>query len=228
MTRFCLIVCCGTALLLLCACSGEFPTDTSKLQTAEAGYDAALLTTSLNQIEAWHVRNDTGVAHILRSGKSKVSIEEAFTGSDCQPSDELKSLWSWRDGGVGPTPFVWYHDFLPLEDALSEYRWLRINPLVRWDPHYIPILTFEGEWYAAYCGPEAGSAGPIAHYFLEDGGRIVSVNLTVFMANVAEAMRIGAVQWKNGAMVDDIQQMYSIHQTNNPGYEFPYYVAAEN
>ena len=228
MTKFRPIVCCGAALLVLCACSGEFPADTSKFQAAEAGYDAALLTTSLNEIEAWHAKNDTGVAGILRAGRSEASIEEAFTGSDCQPTDELKSLWSWHDGGVSATPFVWYHDFLPLEDALSEYRWLHINPLVRWDPHYIPILSFEGEWYAAYCGPKAGSAGPIAHYFLEDGGRIVSVNLTVFMASMAEAFQSGAIQWKNEGMVEDIQQVHSIHQRNNPGYEFPYYVAIEN
>ena len=214
--------------IVLWGCDGQFPTDSSKLQAAEARYDAALLTNSLDAIAAWHATNKTGVAGYLSAGKNPASIEEAFKGSACKPTEELKALWSWRDGGIGPTPFVWYHDFLPLDDALSAYKWLRINPLARWDPQYVPILAFQGEWYAAYCGPDSVNAGPIAHYFLEDEPRIVSVNLTVFMAGMAEALQSSAVQWKDGAMVDDIHQMHSIHQRRNPGYPFPYYVPTKN
>ena len=216
------------AAIVLCGCDGQFPTDTAKLQAAETRYDAALLTNSLDAIVAWHATNQTGVTGYLGAGKSIASIEQAFKGSDCKPTEELKTLWSWRDGGIGATPFVWYHDFLPVDDALSTHKWLRINPLVRWDRRYIPILAFQGEWYAAYCGPDAVNAGPIAHYFLEDDPRIVSVNLTVFMAGMAEAMRSNAVQWKDGAMVDDIHQMHSIHQRQNPGYPFPYYVPTQD
>lgn len=222
------IVCAAAALLVLCACSGEFPADTAKLQAAEAAYDGARLLASLNAIESWHINNKTGIAGALGSGASASSIEQALSGRHCKVTEELIQLWSWRDGATSSTPFVWYHDFLSLEDALAEYRWLRVNPLVQWDPQYIPILTFEGEWYAAYCGPDAGTAGPIAHYFLEGGPQIVSVNLTVFMASMAAAFESGAIQWKDGAMVENIHQLQSIHQRNNPGYAFPYYVPTEN
>ena len=217
-------VACGIALFVLCACSGQFPTDPTKLKAAEEAYNKALLLDSLNQIEAWHAANETGVADILAAGRQAGSIEDAFSGTACKPTDELKTLWTWRDGGVGATPFVWYHDFLPLKDALSEYEWLRLNPLVQWDPRYVPIFAFEGEWFAAYCGQDSDSAGPIVHYFLEDGPRIVYVNLTVFMASMAEALHSGAVQWENDAMTDDIRKMHVIHQRYNRGYDFPYHV----
>ena len=214
----------AATLLVLCACSGEFPSDISKLQAAETAYDGARLLASLNAIESWHINKDTGIASALNSGLDASSIEQALSGPHCKATEELKLLWSWRDGAISPTPFVWYHDFLSLDDALSEYKWLRLNPLVQWDPQYIPILSFQGEWYAAYCGPDAGKAGPIAHYFLEDGPQIFYVNLTVFMASMAEAFESRAIQWKGGAMVEDIHRMHSIHQRNNPGYAFPYYV----
>jgi len=216
--------CVALAALCLCGCTGEFPADAPKLLAAEQAYDRELMVKSLNEIEAWHVEHDTGVANILGAGKNPSSIEVEFENADCRLTEELKALWSWRDGGVGAAPFVWYHDFLSLQEALSEYRWLRLNPLVRWDPRYFPIFSFEGEWFAAYCGEGAKKAGPIVHYFLEDEPRITYVNLTVFLASMAEALRTGGVRWEGDAMQTDIEEMYSIHRKRNPGYAFPYYV----
>ncbi len=215
-------------LVVLSGCAGEFPAGASHLDAAKAAYDGERLVESLDSIKDWHIKNNTGIAGALGSGVTVSSIEQALSGRHCKVTEELKQLWSWRDGATSSTPFVWYHDFLSLEDALAEYRWLRVNPLVQWDPQYIPILTFEGEWYAAYCGPDAGTAGPIVHYFLEGGPQIVSVNLTVFMASMAVAFESGAIQWTDGAMVEDIHKLHSIHQRNNPGYAFPYYVPTEN
>jgi len=101
---------------------------------------------------------------------------------------------------------------------------LILNPLVQWDPSYIPILSFEGEWYAAYCGPSSEITGPVIHYYLEDGARVTAINLTTFMASMAQALQTGAVRWINGGMVEDILRVEEIHRANNPGYEFPYYV----
>jgi hypothetical protein len=215
----------GIAVLSICGCSGEFPTDARKLQAAEEAYDRELLIESLNQIEAWHVDNETGVVDVLGHGRTPSSIVVEFAGTDCRPTEELKSLWAWRDGGIGPAPFVWYHDFLPLKEALSEYKSLLLNPFVQWDPHYIPVFSFEGEWYAAYCGNGVSTAGPIAHFFVEDEPLITHVNLTIFMASMAETLRSGAVRWESDSMVDDILKVRSIHQRYNRGYDFPYYVA---
>ena len=115
-----------------------------------------------------------------------------------------------------------------MQEALSEHDQLNLNPLVQWDPDYIPVFMFEGEWYASYCGPRSGSSGPVVHFFLEDEPRVTHVNLTTFLATMAEALRSGAVKWKNGAMVEDVRQVYLIHQKHNPGYAFPYHVPGGN
>ena len=118
----------GFAALCLYGCTGEFPVDAPKLQAAEQAYDGELLVKSLNEIDAWHVEHDTGVANVLGAGNNPLSIEAEFANLDCRLTDELKALWSWCDGGVASVPFVWYHDFLSLQEALSEYRWLRLIP----------------------------------------------------------------------------------------------------
>lgn len=210
--------------ITLCGCTGEFPADAQRLKAAEAAYDGALLVKSLEEIEAWHIEHDTGVAASLAPGLSAASIAATLSETQCQATEELKALWSWHDGGTGPVPFVWYHDFLPLKEALSEYDRLILNPLVRWDPEYLPFLAFEGEWYAAYCGKGVTNAGPIIHYFLEDEPRVTYVNLTVFMATMAEALRSNAIRWEDGAILEDIRKLHAIHQYRNPGYNFPYHV----
>ena len=216
-----------TAILfqvVLSSCSGEFPSSSAQHQAAESAFELEQLKRGLIEIEEWHAIQGTGLAGSLRNSVHVSLIEEAFVDNECKPSDELKTLWSWRNGENSPSPFVWYHDFLSMEEALSEYNRLRRNPLVRWDANYIPVFGFEGEWYAAYCNPKGGAAGPVAHFFLEDEPRITHVNLTVFISTMAETLRSGAVSWVNGAMVEDINEVYRIHQKHNPGYDFPYHV----
>jgi hypothetical protein len=208
----------------LCSCAGEFPSDPTKILAAAAAYDEQILLDSLNLIEAWHTSNNTGVPAILRPGLSRSSLPSAISGDKCRLTEELKTLWSWRDGGIGSVPFIWYHDFLPLNDAVAEYKALVQNPLVRWDPSYMPVFSFEGEWYAAYCGEGSAVSGPIIHYFVEDEARITAVNLTMFIATMADAFQSGAIRWHDGGMAEDIQKVKEIHQQRNGGYAFPYYV----
>jgi len=218
------IIAVGLAIALPIGCTGEFPTSGPQYRAAEVAYDSKRLKRSLQEIEAWHIEHATGLANSLRKGTPIPSIDKAFVGEECTPTDELKALWSWRNGEHSSVPFVWYHDFLSMEEAKSEYNLLLLNPLVRWDPNYIPVFRFEGEWYASYCGPKTKVAGPVAHFFLEDEPRITYTNITTFLSTMAEALRSGAVSWKNGAMVDDVREVYRIHQKHNRGYEFPYYV----
>ena len=109
-------------IVVLCGCEGEFQASTAQLRAADEAYDSKMLQRSLSDIEAWHRRNNTGLADSLREGISVSSIEMVFSGKDCQPNEELKTLWSWRNGEDSFAPFVWYHDFLSVEEAQSEYN----------------------------------------------------------------------------------------------------------
>lgn len=210
--------------LLICACSGEFPATPATFSLAADSYDGKQLLESLEAIKSWHLANGTGVDAALRPGLSESELTPRLFPGRCRLTRELKTLWSWHNGAQGPVPFTWYHDFLSLEEAVSDYRALLLNPLVPWDPGYLPILSFDGEWYAAYCGPGSDIAGPVAHYFLEDGARVTAINLTTFMASMAQTFDTAAVRWINGGMVEDIRQIEQLHRAHNPGYAFPYYV----
>jgi len=205
-------------------CNSQFPVSDAQYQAANAAFDPERLTRSLREIEAWHIQHKTGLAESLRKGISGPSIDAAFAGEACAPNAELKALWSWRDGERSTVPFIWYHDFLSLEKAKSEYKALLLNPFVRWDPNYIPVFKFEGEWYASYCGPKSKASGPVVFFFLEDRPTVAYTNLTTLLATMAEAMRSGAVSWENGAMAEDIREINRIHQKYNRGYPFPYHV----
>lgn len=208
----------------VCGCTGEFPHDPVHLRAATDSYNQHVLSENLDRIKAWHSSNKTGSDLELRAGLPESALSPKLFTDQCRLTRELKSLWSWHDGGSKTVPLIWYHDFLSLEDAIAEYKWLILNPLVQWDPSYIPIMSFEGEWYAAYCGNTTRVAGPIVHYFLEDGARLTAVNLTTFIATMAQVLDAGAIRWEDEAMVEDIRQVSEIHRANNPGYEFPYYV----
>jgi len=218
------VVVASIVVAVLCGCEGEFPTSASHFRAAKEAVDLEQLQRSLLQIEGWHTDHGTGLADSLQEGVPVPSIEVAFEGEACMPTDELKALWSWRDGEHSAVPFIWYHDFLSMEEAKSEYNKLLLNPLLQWDPYYIPVFAFEGEWYASYCGPESKLAGPVVHMFVEDEPRITYTNITTFLTTMAEILSAGAVSWREGGMVDHIGMVYEIHQKHNRGYPFPYYV----
>jgi hypothetical protein len=204
----------------------DLGTSETQLQIARQSYNARLLSASLETIAEWHGKHKTGLGEQLAPGLSESEITQALAAIDCSPTKEMIALWSWHNGGVGTAPMVWYHDFLSVDAAVSEYRLLIVNPLAPWDPNYLPIFSFQGEWYGAYCGEPGLSASPVLHFFLEDEPRVTHRNLTTFLAGNAEALREGAVEWENEAMREDIQALFEIHQKFNPGYPFPYHVPA--
>ncbi len=223
------------AALVFSSCKVD--TDTSAREVAQLAtpenlnrslhdHDLDLMTQSLEDIKAWHVENATGLAEELRPGLSVETINQAFSmaTTDCVPTDELIALWSWHDGAVSAVPTIWYHDFLPLSEALTDLDLLLRNEHFAWDPHYIPVFSFNGEWYAAYCGEDPRAAGPIVHFFIEQEPHISHVNMTTLLAATAESFRSGAVRWSDGAMVEDVVEIHRIHQRYNEGYAFPYAV----
>ena len=90
----------------------------------------------------------------------------------------------------------------------------------------MPVFSFQGEIYAAYCGENPIAAGPVVHYSLEDGPMMSFINLTPMALTMAELFESGAVVWNadTESMVEDIKAVANIHIGYNPGSTFPYYV----
>ena len=222
-TRF---VSCWLIALACLGCGGEFPVDARTQQLAADHADTRALLDALERIESWHASHGTGLE--LRAGRDAAALTRRLRGSDLHATDELVALYGWHDGEAraDALDFVWGFDFLPLDDAIGDRRWLRWVPLLGWDADYLPILSFQGEWFAVDCGREGQAGSPVVHLFLEDSPRVAFTNLTTMMRTMAEAMESGAIRWDSevGAMVDDVQAVSEIHARLNPGAEFPYAV----
>ena len=222
------------ALLLIIlgvsSCRGlvESPfTDTHRAR-AEDVFDDTVLSTSLAQILAWHQMNRTEIPDALNPGIDRASILAAFSDLHCQPTEELIQLWTWHNGTqYSPVPLIWYHDFLSVEDAISEYKQLTLNPLIVWGKNWIPIFSFQGEWYFVECYEEARVASPVGYLFLENTEVYYTyLSLTRMLETAAAWFQQGAVFWDNESwgLGDDIKEVFAIHQKLNEGAHFPYHV----
>ena len=211
-------------VFLVAACSADPAATELQFRLASERSDNEVLLAGLEQIKVWHQNNATGLDSKLGTGVSTQTINRVLEDIDCRPTDELSALWSWHDGATHVAPFIWYHDFLSLEDAVSGRWMLRLATLPRWDGRLIPVFEFDGEWYATYCAAEGMAGAPIVHVSLEDEPRVAYINLTTFIVTMAQAMNQGAVRWEGDAMVEDIHELHRIYQAHNPGYAFPYYV----
>lgn len=213
-------------LVLLIGCTGTFPVPDAAVARADAEADVERLGEALAAIEAWHAHHRTGAVPQLAPGTSEERIEAALATLGLRPPAELVRLWSWHDGGGGEVPLVWGQDFLSLEEAVAEYRGLVRNPLIRWDPTYVPILSFQGEWFAVRCAPEAHRGGPVVHSFIESEAAHVATNLTTFFVTLAEGFAEEVVTWdpELEAATEDLAALAAIHGRHNPGCSFPYAV----
>ena len=202
-------------------------TDIQRIKAAEV-FDESELLASLEQILEWHQTNQTDVPAALNPGIERASILDAFSEFPCQPTEELIRLWEWRNGTQStPVPFIWYHDFLSVEDSLSEYKQLTSNPLIIWNKNWIPIFSFEGEWYFTECYEETQIASPVGYLFIETQEPTYTyLSLTRMLETAAAWFNQGAVFWDNESwgLGDNIKEVFAIHQRLNEGAHFPYHI----
>ena len=221
----------GVALLWLVSvlggCIDNGPEKRSALSEGqrEAANDHANLSQlveALNIIESFHAKHQTGLK--LNPPLGKIELETLLSGFPCTVPDELRAMWAWRDGEA-TDKFVWYHRFLPVDDAVAEYKKLRLTPLLGWPKEWIPVFEYEGEWYAVECHQNKTVGAPVIHYFTEDDPKLAYTNLTTYVTSMSEAMGTGALGWKNQWWVEDIQALSRIHAKLNPGIGFPYHIS---
>jgi len=211
----------------LAACSrplaDPFPVGAGR--QAEASFQDLDIAGALDRILAWHEANRTDIPAALKPGLPRQAALAAFEDMPCRPTEELLQLWAWHDGAdQAEAPFIWYLDFLSAGRAIEAYRSLAANPLFGWPADWIPVFTFEGEWYFTVCGTEMQPAAPVGFYFPENGEAVYTyTSLSAMLETSAAYLERGAVVW-DGGMVEDIRRVFEIHQELNPGAQFPYFV----
>lgn len=228
MIRYALFV---AALLAGCVQSpgSDFVVTNEMREQAIAAHNPQLLDASLLKIEQWHIEHGTQIPTLLNPGLTDEGIDARFKDIGCLPTNELRALWKWRNGhsdtGIGQW-LVWYHQFLPLDDAIDEYRRLKSSPFSGWNRYWIPVFQFQGEWYFVECGDREVPASPLMHYFIESGMSHNYVSLTTYLATASQWFEEGAVyaEGVEANMADSIAHVARIHARLNPGLPFPYYV----
>ncbi|MCU7960541.1 MAG: hypothetical protein KZQ58_11220 [gamma proteobacterium symbiont of Bathyaustriella thionipta] len=204
------------------ASSTSVVTDQQRQQAAEHANSTQLLA-ALENIRAFHERNNSGLQ--LQAALPAAEFERLSAAFPCVIPDELQTLWSWRNGESSDV-FIWYHRFLPLQEALSQYRILSNTPFSGWSRYWIPVFSYEGEWYGLECGDKPRSGSPLILYTLEDAGRLAYRNLGSYLQSMSRALDEGAIIWQqDGWNAMDGAKPYSrIFSELNPGIAFPYYI----
>jgi hypothetical protein len=218
----------------LVGCSGYSPgepfrlTDEMRLAALQSASVGSMME-SLKYIEAWHIDNRTGIAPLLNSGIEESAIDTIESELGCRLPRELLAVWRWRNGHRSTETaqwFVWYHQLMPAEESMQQYRYLRSEPLFEWDRSWFPVMYFQEEWYFVECAGATVEASPLMFYFVENGPREAYLSLTSYFATARQAMEGGNifVDGEGAEMGRDIKSMAAAHAKHNPGITFPYFV----
>lgn len=193
--------------------------------------DPVRLLTVLGQLVDWHRQAGHRVATLLRPGLTSDVIAEKLAAAGLAPTVELTALYGWHDGtdtvdGL-EYPLVWYHRFLPLDEALALRRERMASPDSDWPADRLPVFAFEGEEYAVACPRGDHAGGPVYFAFVEDTGfPPVYLSLTRMLETQYEGLRgCGGRGEDAGYALDvDLAEYARLHGLLNPGLRFPYAV----
>ena len=199
----------------------DFSLDDSQWTLANEQADLDELLNSLEAIAAWHVASDTGISFQAPLPDTEYStLVQEFP---CSLPREAEALWRWKDG-ESTDYFVWYHGFLPMQEAIEQYKYLRSEPIFGWREAWIPMFQFQDEWYFVECTKDPGIGSPVVLYFSESGPSYAYTNLTKYMKTMAVAMDRGALTWEENWWSDDdeVGSLAAIHSELNELASFPY------
>lgn len=193
--------------------------------------DPAQLLTVLGRLIDWHRQAGHRVATLLRPGLASDAIADRLAAVGLAPTPELTALYGWHDGTDTADgleyPLVWYHRFLPLDEALALRRDRIAGLGADWPADWLPVFDFEGESYAVACPRDSHAGGPVYFTFLEDTEfPPVYLSLTRMLETQFEGLRgCGGRGSDHGYALElDLADYARLHGLLNPGLRFPYAV----
>ncbi len=181
------------------------------------------LTENLEKISRWHETHSPRTAGALSPGLSRERITKLFEDLPIKPTEELYTLYSWRNGqqqGQSAVLFPGFR-FLPLEEAMEDYR--RAGFLARaqrteggWSPYYFPILEWCGNVIEVACGWKG--KGTLRLRMGEyDFDPAAYPSIAGLMQEVAEYYDKGAIYVNNGGSLEvDPEKEHDIFTKYHP------------
>ena len=157
-----------------------------------------MLSQLLNEIEKSLQQLDHSCVEHLNSGITSLKIQELFEEIPLQPNQDLRALYTWRNGSedseeitLGELAFFPGFYLMSLEESIQTYMELRARN--GWDKSWFPIFASGGgDFYAMNLAPE--SQGQIlGFYVFEEEAQVEYRSLKSMLAALKNCYEQGII-----------------------------------
>lgn len=133
---------------------------------------------------------------------------------------EVYTLYRWRNG-QSISDFLPGYTFLPLEEALNEYRLLMEYNKNAWNSLWFPLLTFEGDRYVVVCDEEQQESSVVMLSYSDDPYIYVAdSSLEATVRTILESYQVGAYYQADGCWKVKDSEVAAIRCKYSPNFRF--------
>ena len=181
-----------------------------------------MITQLLNEIEKCLQQLDHSCLDHLNPGISSQQIQELFEEIPLQPTQDLRALYTWRNGSedsegitLGELAFFPGFYLMSLEESIQTYLELRATD--GWDKFWFPIFASGGgDFYAMNLAPEA-QGQILGFYVYEEEPQVEYQSLESMLQTFKECYKQGIiVQNEQGYLDMDYRKHSEIAHDINP------------
>ena len=156
------------------------------------------ITQLLNEIEKSLQQLDHSCVEHLNSGITSLKIQELFEEIPLQPNQDLRALYTWRNGSedseeitLGELAFFPGFYLMSLEESIQTYMELRARN--GWDKSWFPIFASGGgDFYAMNLAPEA-QGQILGFYVFEEEAQVEYRSLKSMLATLKVCYEQGII-----------------------------------
>ena len=157
-----------------------------------------MLSQLLNEIEKSLQQLDHPCVDHLNPGISSQQIQELFEKIPLQPTQDLRALYTWRNGAkdcegitLGELAFFPGFYLMSLEESIQTY--LELRERNGWDKFWFPIFASGGgDFYAMNLAPEA-QGQILGFYVFEEEGQVEYWSLKSMLATLKACYEQGII-----------------------------------
>ena len=157
-----------------------------------------MITQLLNEIEKCLQKLDHSCVDHLNPGISSQQIQELFEKIPLQPTQDLRALYTWRNGSkdcegitLGELAFFPGFYLMSLEESIQTYLELRATDA--WGKSWFPIFASGGgDFYAMNLAPEA-QGQILGFYVFEEEGQVEYRSLKSMLATLKACYEQGII-----------------------------------
>ena len=157
-----------------------------------------MLSQLLNEIEKSLQQLDHPCVDHLNPGISSQQIQELFEEIPLQPTQDLRALYTWRNGSedsegitLGELAFFPGFYLMSLEESIQTY--LELRERNGWDKFWFPIFASGGgDFYAMNLAPEA-QGQILGFYVFEEEGQVEYWSLKSMLATLKACYEQGII-----------------------------------